>query len=228
MWLGEWFNGFHEFHWSRNEATGRPAVAVWNPRAGKRHLNAEQAGSLYCQAAAVLTRFYDLLSFEQVYPWHHAAGDFVVRLAADRLDVRLITVRGYRSLFAAPPGPRGGRIGADLIMQALLLFVIRLSLRMRLDRLDGVGELFWADAAVVPDTLKGVRRALAEKTVPAVLPDAPLRCFDIFTSTCSEADLQELITALADLYPPDHPERAILQAHTREHAAALCRALASR
>ena len=79
MWLGEWFDGFHEFHWSSNSDAEGLMLAVWDPHTTARYLALSQAGNIYCEAAAILTHFYNLTTFEQIYPWHHGAGDFIVR-----------------------------------------------------------------------------------------------------------------------------------------------------
>jgi hypothetical protein len=43
----------------------------------------------------------------------------------------------------------------------LLIFFLNLSIRMRLDRYDGVGDIVWADGPVVQSTLDGVMDGLA-------------------------------------------------------------------
>lgn len=227
MWLGEWFEGFHEFHWSNNEGKSRPTLALWDPHTPIRYLNSRQTGAVYCQAAALLTHFYDLTSFEQIHPWHHGAGDFVVRQEGDLVDVRLITVRGYPCLLSTPPLESEPDLDPGLMLQILLLFLVRLSLRMRVDRLDGVGELVWAEGAVVNHTVAGFLEALAHKQPPARLPDSPLRCFDYFFSRCSEADLLEITAAVVAAYRPDHPEKKLLQQNVRAHAAQLFASLNS-
>lgn len=227
MWLGEWFEGFHEFHWSFNEGKSEPTLALWDPPAPVRYLNSRQTAAIYCQAAALLTHFYDLTSFEQIHPWHHGAGDFIVRQRDDDIDIRLITVRGYPCLLTAPPSKSEFPPDAGLILQILLLFLVRLSLRMRIDRLDGVGELFWADGAVVKHSVAGFLTALVQKPQPPQLPDSPLRCFDYFFSQCSEADLEEITAAVVAAYPPDHPEKKLLKHNAAVHAGQLFTALNS-
>jgi hypothetical protein len=36
----------------------------------------------------ILTACYDPISSRQIFPWHHAAGDFVVRVERERVGVR--------------------------------------------------------------------------------------------------------------------------------------------
>lgn len=221
IFFAQWFEGFHEFHLG-TAPDGGQRVLVWD---GERRLplSAERAFDLRCRAAAILTRLYDPLTFEQVHPWHHGAGDFVVRVdpdREDRTDVRLITVRGYRSLVARKPEPEP----AD-ILQALLLFFLGLTLRMRLDRADGVGEIAWADEAAAAAAVAGFFGALRRKPPVPALPDRLDACFAAYLSLCDAPVLADLCAALADAYPDGAPEKPVIRRHLADHAAALHRAL---
>lgn len=152
----EWFHDYHEFHLSgphpvEGDETGYP-IRVWKPGDASFFLDPDQVRDLYRKAAAILTAYLDGDTFRQVYPWHHAAGDFVVRTNAGGLDVRLITVRSYRSLLP-------GRSDAKDKLLGLLHFLINLSLRMRLDRLDGTGALVWAGPGCLRDVVLGFSEA---------------------------------------------------------------------
>jgi hypothetical protein len=46
----------------------------------------------------LLTAYYNIDTGEQIFPWHHAAGDFVVTPLAEGFPVKLIAVRGYAIL----------------------------------------------------------------------------------------------------------------------------------
>ena len=63
----------------------------------KVHATCHQYRSIevYRQAAFILTLYYDVETFEQIFPWHHAAGDFVVKADEGAVDVRLVTARQY-------------------------------------------------------------------------------------------------------------------------------------
>ena len=108
--------------------------------------------------------------------------------------------------------------GTGLTLQVMLLFLLKLSLRMRLDRLDGVGDLVWADESVVRETVAGFRSALAQKPQPEQLPDTPIQCFDAYMTQCSESVLQEILEAVIADYPENHPEKSILLRETKGHA----------
>ena len=134
MFLGDWFDGFHEFHLTRRPDSDEPAIVVWDGTATPCLLSEKQAADLYRNAAMILTACYDPITSCQIFPWHHAAGDFVVRVEGEGVTVRLITVRDYvpMSGFAAEPDNERS------LLDALVVFFIHLSVRMRLDRLDGV------------------------------------------------------------------------------------------
>lgn len=155
--LEEWFENYHEFHISKTEKGDRQ-VKLWEYGKGERFLTPAQGFEIYRQAAQILTFFYDLKDFRLIYPWHHAAGDFIVKIADnDRPDVRLTTVRGYE--------PFMGYDKDDMINPAVALFyfLLHLSIQMRLDKLDGVGDVVWADDFCVDATLKGFFQGLALK-----------------------------------------------------------------
>ncbi len=149
----EWFEGFSELHLSCHPGSLQGlGISVWETDGSKPFLSPPEEEALYREAAAILTAYFDTRSFGQIYPWHHAAGDFVVCRRTDPVSVRLITARGYRSLgdFPASDG--------SLVIAALHFFV-NLSLRMRLDRLDGTGELAWAGRHCLKSILEGFARS---------------------------------------------------------------------
>lgn len=152
LFVAEWFEDFHEFHLSRpkpGEGTaGDLALHLWKPEPAPFFLDPGQTAELYRQAAAILTAYLDAGSFKQIYPWHHAAGDFIVRTRRRGIEVRLITARSYRCLLP-------GRTDAENKPLGLLHFFINLAVRMRLDRLDGTGDLVWAPPSCLPHIIRG-------------------------------------------------------------------------
>ena len=155
--LEEWFEGYHEFSSlidPRWRSTGK-TLGIRQRRAISHRCTELE---IYRQAARILTLFYNLKDFRLIYPWHHAAGDFIVKIAdKDHIDVRLTTVRGYESFM--------GRDKDDAVNPsvALFYFLLHLSVQMRLDRLDGVGDSVWADDFCVDATLKGFFQGLELK-----------------------------------------------------------------
>ena len=148
MFAGQWMSGFHEAHLTQNSRTGRPQWVVWHDRRGPLHLTDRQIFQFHHQAAFILSRCYNPFTLEAILDWHHAAGDFVVNPDVDPLQVRLITVRRYAPVFDLD---KTQPLTLPTLMEALVAFLIRTSLWMRIDRLDGVGDLTWAQA---PDLLE--------------------------------------------------------------------------
>lgn len=159
--LEDWFQGYHEFHISRDE-TGGQSVQLWDFEKGCRLLSSGQSFQIYSHISRILTLYYDFENARQIYPWHHGAGDFVARArdeAGSRggIDVRLTTVRGY--------GTRVCLEEKNLInsLKGLFHFFLNTTIRMRLDRLDGVKEAVWAGDVCLKATLKGFFDGLGTK-----------------------------------------------------------------
>jgi hypothetical protein len=169
MFLGQWFDDFHEFHLTIAEPDGYKMVA-WDPHKGPQQLKTIQMATLYRQVAAILTNLYRIETFEQVFPWHHAAGDFVVNIKKVPLEVKLITIRRFGPLFELPTDAQKAAPEPGEILDALLIFFLNLSMRMRLDRLDGTGDVVWADDTALVGTWEGFFAALVLKPKPAMMP----------------------------------------------------------
>lgn len=221
MFLGQWFSGFHEFHLTRRRSDSEPQVAVWEPQSECRLLNRSQTRALYAEIARILTYYFNPASGECIASWHHAAGDFVVRLAESGLQVRLVTVREYRPLFSG--GPPGQDI--KIRLEALLIFFLHLSLRTRLDRLDGVGDIAWAEPVAVKATLDGLLEALAQKTQADDLLPPIDELFKHYLLSSCEKDLLDICMSIVGKYHPKAPELPILKAHLSRHAADLALAI---
>ena len=219
MFLAEWLNDYHEFHISRDPGDGKNKIIVWDSGRELYFLTESQSLDLYTRAAGILTGYYNLASFEQISAWHHAAGDFIVRLENGKLDLKLITVRRYAPIFEKSflNDPKSLRDSAEFVLQALLLFFLNLSFKMRLDRFDGVGDIVWADDQALQGTLIGFLNALSMKANMPVLPDTPLRCFFHYISLCSTTDIHELSESLLNSFNPDSPETDVIKEHLHRH-----------
>jgi hypothetical protein len=157
--LEEWFEGYHEFHIAQSK-DGKQQMKLWEYGKGDRFLSSEQGFEIYRQIAMILTLYYDIENSRMIFPWHHAAGDFIVKPNDETpIDVRLTTVRGYEPF-----------MGSDINeminpVLALFYFLLHLSIQMRLDKLDGVGDIVWADEKCVDATLAGFFLGLESKKV---------------------------------------------------------------
>jgi hypothetical protein len=206
LFLGEWFDDFHEFHVSLDPKDQQYKIRVWHGHTACGFLTSGETLELYRQIAMILTVCYDPKSFEQVFPWHHAAGDFIVSCSNDSLRIKLITVRQYGALLENPDKDE------ITLLEAMLFFLVNLSIRTRLDRLDGVADVVWAGLAAVEGTVQGFLDGLSAK-----VPRWDLR-FKEFFADVSLLELTEICEAVADSYHPLAPELPVVQEHLATHA----------
>jgi hypothetical protein len=220
MFLGEWFGSFHEFHISRKAQNDSGRVRVWDPVDSHCLLSQDQAGLLYEQAAMILTACYDIETFEQISAWHHAAGDFVVNLQdSQKPAVKLITVRRYTPLLdSAEPT-------SEAMINGLLLFLLNLSLHMRLDRLDGIKEICWLADFTVGATLSGFFQGLALQLNHKDISDGFIDAFKSYLIEIDPATLQTLFRSIAGRFPKGSADTPIIQSHIQEHVHMFYRAL---
>lgn len=208
--MEEWFTGFHEFHFGADGL-----VRLWDFDRGERVLAPEEAVAVYREAARILTRYFDPKTGARIGPWHHAAGDFVARVDGGVVDVRLITVRGHAPAGDfSQAGPMAGRL-------AVLSFFLTMTMAMRLDRVDGVGELVLAGEDVAEAAVAGFATALGERE------DLGESAGEILGFLASFGP-QDLAMAAGQLAEPMAPEEtALAGAAWSTHAAVLHRALAA-
>lgn len=204
MFLGEWFEDFHEFHVSKKNGPGETGIRVWDPDNGNLFFSHQQARHVFHQAAMILTAYYNIETFEQIASWHHAAGDFVVCLQGEEPSLKLITVRGYKPLFNLS----GDIDGLETILNTLLIFLLNLSIRLRVDRMDGVGEVVWVALDVVPDIISGFFKGLVIQAEASHIPPALIDAFKSFLLHLPESDIRDIFKGLVrqlDLKNPDLP-----------------------
>jgi len=221
MFLGQWFDGYHEFHISIDPDDKTPKIMVWDDAQGRFFLTVEQTQTLYARISKILTAYYNLTSFEQIFSWHHAAGDFIVKVKDEKLDLRLVTVRRYEAIFEKQNNTQTFSGDPQQILQALLIFFLSLSIHMRLDRLDGIGEMVWSDSVAVEATLVGFLEALSMKPDVPSSPDSPLVCFIAYLASCSERDLIDLTAAIVNRFNPQMPGLAVVKKNIHRHAETL-------
>jgi hypothetical protein len=167
MFMTEWFEGCHEFHWSQAGNGKEFGVKVWDLDDGDRFLNEDEILALYEKMAAVLTAYLNTETFEQIYPWHHGAGDFVLCGKNESIDVRMVTARDYRCITELGTSPEERWF-------ALMHFFFNLTIRMRLDRLDGTGEYAWAPSHCLGGVVRGFLKSWNEKASRnSSLPPSP-------------------------------------------------------
>ena len=218
MFFGEWFTGYHEFHLSGFRPDGKADIVLWDGT-GRKRLAQKLVGPLYRQAAMILTCYYNLYTFEQISAWHHAAGDFIVSVFGNRLDVKLISVRQYAPITDNTQQDPGSMI------QSLLIFLLNLSLRMRVDRVEGVGELAWIDDRAVAATVAGFFDGMSQKGDVETLAAPFAALFKDYIATCTPDDFFDVAGATVDAYHPQAPETLLIRKHLQKHCATLYRRL---
>ncbi|ROQ93438.1 hypothetical protein [Desulfosoma caldarium] len=216
FFLGRWFEGFHEWHMEKGPDGCGETVRVWDDSPKGTVLTPRQTAQLMEQAAYILTLALDRESYLQVYPWHHAAGDFVVAVDQDKVAVRLISARN-RTVFM-PPGSQDHER-----LSAVAAFFFMLSFRMRVDRHQGVGDLVWASAPWLRAVVRGFFRGWTD----AALDQEPLTAQQIFTTFQSfdAEDWEAVGSVLQDHLVVDAEEAPLVLRHLEEHARDLEKAL---
>lgn len=217
MFIADWLDGFSEWHLTGG-GTDKVCrrVVVWDAARGHYELSPAQSAQLFRGTAAVLTGLYDVASSHHIGRWHHGAGDFIIRPdGAGRMDVRLITVRRYAPLMA------GIEDRPEDMIDALLAFLLELSLKNRLDRRDGVGDLVLSGEDAVGWTVAGFFDGLDHQARAGHLPGDFSRGFLGFVGTLGQADISHLVASLITRLPADSEERALYCRHGDAHAAAL-------
>jgi hypothetical protein len=139
--------------------------------------------------------------------------------------LKLITVRGYVPLFQGLNDQKPAAGNAEQILQALLIFFLKLAIWMRLDRVDGVGEIGWSAPGVVQSTVEGVLDELAQKPAVSILPDTLETSFKYYLSICSREDLFELTESILQTFHPAAPEIPLIRQHLGEHVRLLAQAI---
>lgn len=209
MFLADWFKGYHEFHLSIDQNDHSQKLVVWDTDKGHQYLSPSQAGQVYRLAAKIMTLHYDIKTFEQIFPWHHAAGDFIVRAQEDFLDVKLVTARQY--------APMMERYEGISVHEALLFFLLNLSIRMRLDRLDGVGAVAWADDDCLGATLEGFVKGLRIKQGQGMIERGFVERFIRNLCSLCKKDLSDRFHVLIDACDQAAPDIPVIRGRLAGH-----------
>jgi len=215
MFAGEWFSHYHEFHLTHCSSSGVNRHVVWDPDQGPWHLNEAQSADLYRQAMWILTCHFDPYTLSAIQQWHHAAGDFVVKATSDDIDLRLITVRRYAPLLSL--GPQDP-ITLETVLETLVVFFLRTSLWMRIDRIDGVGELIWAGETALAPIWEGFGQGLEKMAGRRDLPPAFVAAAKHYLASHTRDDLINLGLGILTRYPRSLPEASLIKCHLKRHA----------
>ena len=199
MFIGEWFDGFYEFHLSLHPKSNTAGIIVWNDDGDSFFLNETQTVQLFEQSAQIVTSYYNPFTFEHIFSWHHAAGDFILKQEKNHVTVRLVTIRDYAPMMKDPPRDLGN------VLDGLLLFFLNLTLRLGLDRLDGIGEVAWAGKPAVKGAVAGFFKGLALQTRTGRIPKDLIDSFKSYLNYFSPDDLFAWATDLVKSWHPKTP-----------------------
>jgi hypothetical protein len=211
MFMGEWLDGYHEFHLSVEPESRKTRTILWDLNGGYQFLSRDPAAEIFRQAAVILTSFFDTETFAEVYPWHHAAGDFVVKYSQGVVDVKLITLRQYTPRMVFPEVSFRNRL------TALMVFLANLTIRMRLDRLDGVGEIVWAGAHAVDGAIRGFLAGMEAQVAAGMCDATLLRQFTEEAKGMSPVELAEVFQMVIESYDDQASDSPVIRNHLADH-----------
>ncbi len=197
FFLGEWLEGYKEFHVTENR--GIRQTVIWESDGTCHYISEESALPIYQEVSRILTYYYDIETFEQVFPWHHAAGDFIVKKKNGRTEVKLITVRGYSSLMELGEQNDNKTI---YILPALLFFFLNLTIRVRLDRLDGTGPTVFLGDKIIKPIVNGFLSGLDEKKGHHDYGDIKLSFMEFF----GQFNLEQIIELMENMLKSCHSD----------------------
>lgn len=218
MFLGEWLNDYAEFHLSREPSGQGLRMAVWAEPGHRIFLSQDQTFHLYRMAAMILTAYFNPGTYQHIFPWHHAAGDFVIKLTERKIDVKLITVRGYEPMFQE--NGSGGLVhhGIETLPDVLLLFFLNMAMRMRLDRMDGVGEMAWSAPVALEAARDGFFQGLDLLTAIHGLPERVNADMREFFASQTISNLYDLSIGILSKYSPGAAAVNVIRAQLKAHA----------
>ena len=219
MSVAEWLEGYHEWHLTV-EQDGKQAVLIWDMETGNRKASTEEARGIFREAARILTLYYDPKNYRQIYPWHHAAGDFVVNCTGGGIDAKLTTARNYLPLISFPKKADTNRV------TALVAFLLNMTVQMRLDRIGGVGEPVWAQEEFVRPCLEGFFSAVQTLTGEGRWDLGEGPNLPTLLKKFSKEKLQTLYAPLMASYREEKPEDfSVIEKNLGGHIATLWKAL---
>jgi hypothetical protein len=207
--LQEWFENHHEWHLSSDDS-GIQRIILWDMEEGYEVFSIEEGAEIHRQATKILTLCYEFPTGRQIYPWSHAAGDFVVNMNERDFSVKLIAVRGYE-----PLPPVTGEGASDPFIR-IVYFFLDLTLRMRLDRLNGTGSVLWAESSILPSVAEGFKDALSSQSVRERYPPGAKERITQMLKSFTEDETGSFLQSLLALFSGE--EKSVVEKNLRDHA----------
>lgn len=214
MLFSEWFEDYHEWHLALN-AEGMTVVYLWDQIRGHHFVSLEEAFKIIRQISEILTLYYNPFTYHQICKWHHAAGDFAVSCRNGDVDVKLTTIRRYESIM-----PLISEDEPDPIIAGIYFF-LNLTIKIRLDKTDGVGDFIWADSFILEAAIKGFFDALniIEQKGQHFAENA--KKFLLLLKSFDKNELFQLLESLLPLYQECPEDFKAIQDRLRDHGTEL-------
>ncbi len=210
MFLAEWFRGYHEFHIANSVKNNQSVFSFWDTDNGYTEFSELVALQLIEKVSYVLGYFFNLDTFQEIYPWHHAAGDFIAKLAPFP-DVKLITVRQYESRVSFPDDSH------ENLNDALLIFLANLTIRARIDRIDGTGEFVWLRGQFVKSIFMGFLKSMMTKEQEKSGSYDFFKKFIKTLGTRTIEDWSQLFIQIIESYDQRAPDFEIIKENLVDH-----------
>jgi hypothetical protein len=105
------------------------------------------------------------------------------------------------------------------------MFLVVLSIRMRLDRIDGTGDIAWADTLSVVGTIRGFREGIKIKTRSGAIPCNFTDEFIMYLESRSEKELFELSKAIINSFNQSAPDIPVIRRNLAKHSSELFHAV---
>ena len=217
FFLGQWFDNYKEFHITENNDIRQ--ISIWESDGRCEYIEVTDALDIYREIAGILTYYYNLETFDQILSWHHAAGDFIVNFKNNKIQVKLITIRAYSSLTHLAKGKKNLK---TYVMPSLLFFFLDLTIRVRIDKLNGTGKTVLIDKYVLNAIIEGFLLALDEKSAIYGYGDLKASFIEFFLQFDFE-QIVELMENLIDQCYSDPAETTLIIDNLNSH----CRILYS-
>lgn len=192
--LSEWYEGYWEWHFSVDREENRIRIVVWDTLNGSFFLDKQQEEELFRIIAYIHTSYYDCATGNQIYLWHNSAGDFIVKQDGRKTEVKLTTVRKYGVYLSFIKDIHENSAAA------LIYFFLDLSVRMRVDRLDGTGKAIIADRRFLKPVIKGFLEAIDEKSQKGIYTPMSSGQFITLLSGMTVEELTTLFKPLEGIY----------------------------
>ena len=212
--LAEWLDGYYEWH-----ITGDGDVLIWDMDNGYHLASPEQRLSMYERSAYILTCFFDPATFYHIYPWHHSAGDFVVKFK-NGVGMKLTSVRDYRAMVKP-------NMQYDIaLITSLVYFFLNMSIKMRLDKENGIGKVLFAPDDIMGSIIKGFFSGMDELISKDLLDQSYKDHIRDFLTSLSQSELARLFHSMLEYYNKEDPsDMSVIMENMQDHITSLAQIL---